>query len=58
MEIDRMLNRKHHKITSRNHAFQHLDVVKRNRSKRTNYGEMVVEGVLPINLCVSNRIPV
>ncbi len=49
-------DRKIHKISSRNNAYQHLEVVKRNRSKRTKFGEMVVEGVMPINLCISNGI--
>ncbi len=51
-----MKNRKLNHISSRNNAYQHLEVVKRNRSKRTKFGEMVVEGVMPIKLCVSNRI--
>ena len=51
-----MKSRKRHHISSRNNAYQHLEVVKHNRTKRTKFGEMVVEGVLPIDLCVSNGI--
>ena len=51
-------NRKPHHISSRNNAYQHLEVVKRNRSKRTKFGEMVVEGVIPIKLCASNDISI
>ncbi len=31
-------------------------MIKSNRSKRTKYGEVAVEGVLPINLCVKNNL--
>jgi tRNA G18 (ribose-2'-O)-methylase SpoU len=43
-------------ISSRNNIYQHLEVVKRNRAKRTKFGEVAVEGVLPINMCISNHI--
>ena len=45
-------------ITTRNATFQHVEVVKRNRAKRTSSGHMVIEGVVPINLCVRNRVEV
>lgn len=49
-------NRKLNTISSRNNTYQHLEVIKRNRSKRTKFGEIAVEGVLPINLCVASHI--
>ena len=52
------MKRKLHHVSSRNNAYQHLEVIKRNRAKRTRFGEVAVEGVLPINLCISNQIPV
>ena len=37
------------KIFSRNNDFQHAEVLIRNRQKRTSFGEILVEGVIPIN---------
>ena len=51
-----ILNRKLNRVSTRNNAYQHLEVVKRNRAKRTKFGEIVVQGVQPINLCVSSGI--
>ena len=35
-------------IRSRNAAFQHVETLRRNRTKRTHHGEFVVEGVKAI----------
>jgi tRNA G18 (ribose-2'-O)-methylase SpoU len=40
---------RHFKLRSRNNQFQHLQVLKNNREKRTRYKEFVVEGVRSIN---------
>lgn len=56
MNSQRTIRRKPKYISSRNNAYQHLQVIKSNRSKRTKYGEVVVEGVLPINLCMKNNL--
>lgn len=39
-------------------AFQHIEVLKRNRNKRHQYGQFFVEGVRPIQRLVDNRWPV
>ena len=36
-------------VRSRNAAFQHVETLRRNRTKRTHHGEFVVEGVKPIS---------
>lgn len=49
--------RRYHKmtrITVRNNIFQHIQVLKTNRTKRNRYGEFVVEGVRNINEAVKN----
>jgi len=49
--------RRYHKmtrITVRNNLFQHIQVLKTNRTKRNRYGEFVVEGVRNINEAVKN----
>ena len=51
-----MINRTVKYISKRNSAFQRLEVIARNRAKRTRYGEIFVEGVIPINLCVESRL--
>ena len=43
------------KIRSRNNVYQHIEVLKRNREKRTKYKEFFVEGVKSINRLVSNK---
>jgi TrmH family RNA methyltransferase len=43
------------KISSRNAAFQIFAALKRNRNKRKQYGKIIVEGVIPINLCVESE---
>lgn len=42
------------RITVRNNVFQHIQVLKTNRTKRNRYGEFVVEGVRNINEAVKN----
>ena len=42
------------RITVRNNIFQHIQVLKTNRTKRNRYGEFVVEGVRNINEAVNN----
>ncbi|MFA6073180.1 MAG: TrmH family RNA methyltransferase [Candidatus Woesearchaeota archaeon] len=42
-------------IYSENNDFQHLEVLKRNREKRTKFGEFFVEGVKPIELLIKNN---
>lgn len=42
------------RITVRNNIFQHIQVLKTNRTKRNRYGEFVVEGVRNINEAVKN----
>ena len=39
-------------VRSENNHFQHLDVLKRNRTKRQRYGEFFVEGVTPLNRAI------
>ena len=41
------------RISKRNAAFQYAETLKRNRHKRTKAGEIFVEGVSPIDLCVA-----
>ncbi len=43
------------KIYSENNDFQHLEVLKKNRLKRTQFGEFFVEGVKPIELLIKNH---
>lgn len=45
-------------ISTRNSAFQHLEVIRRNRSKRTKFREVLIEGVLPINLAIESNIDI
>jgi tRNA G18 (ribose-2'-O)-methylase SpoU len=42
------------KVHSENNHFQHLDVLKRNRTKRQRYGEFLVEGVTPLNRAIEH----
>ncbi len=42
------------RITVRNNIFQHIQVLKMNRTKRNRYGEFVVEGVRNINEAIKN----
>ena len=42
------------RITVRNNIFQHIQVLKTNRTKRNRYGEFVVEGVRNINEAIKN----
>jgi len=42
-------------IYSENNDFQHLEVLKNNRTKRTQFGEFFVEGVKPIELLIKNK---
>jgi len=42
------------RITVRNNIFQHIQVLKSNRTKRNRYGEFVVEGVRNINEAIKN----
>ena len=42
------------RIYSKDNNFQRADVLKRNREKRTRYGEFLVEGVRSINGAVKN----
>jgi len=42
-------------IYSENNDFQHLEVLKRNRLKRTQCSEFIVEGVKPIELLIQNK---
>ena len=41
-------------IYSENNDFQHIEVLKRNRSKRQQFDEFFVEGVKPIELLIKN----
>ena len=41
-------------VSTANTAFQRIDVLRRNRTKRHRYGEFVVEGVRAINAAVAN----
>ena len=41
------------RITVRNNIFQHIQVLKSNRTKRNRYGEFVVEGVRNINEAIT-----
>src|SRR5437588_1261892 len=41
-----------------NNTFQHLEVLKRNRTRRRQHGEFFIEGVRPIDRLVENRWPV
>lgn len=43
------------RVRTRNNVYQHIEVLKRNREKRTRYREFFVEGVKSINRLVSNR---
>ena len=52
------MNTKRQKITTRNAAFQIFAALKRNRSKRKHHGKIIVEGVIPINLCVRSGIAI
>jgi tRNA G18 (ribose-2'-O)-methylase SpoU len=40
------------KIYTENNDFQHIEVIKRNREKRTKFGEFFVEGVKAINYAI------
>ena len=42
-------------VSTANLAFQHVDVLRRNRTKRHRYGEFVVEGVRAINGAIVGR---
>lgn len=42
-------------IYTENNDFQHLEVLKRNRTKRTQFEEFIVEGVKPIELLIKNN---
>jgi TrmH family RNA methyltransferase len=42
-------------LYSENNDFQHLEVLKRNRTKRTQFKEFIVEGVKPIELLVQYK---
>lgn len=42
------------RVRSANNAFQHAEVLKRNRSKRHRFREFFVEGVTPINQALSH----
>lgn len=42
-------------LYSENNDFQHLEVLKRNRLKRTQFKEFFVEGVKPIELLIKNN---
>jgi tRNA G18 (ribose-2'-O)-methylase SpoU len=43
------------KVRTRNNVYQHIEVLKRNREKRTRYKRFFVEGVKSINRLVSNK---
>ncbi len=57
-DIRKLNNRRIRRVSSWNAALQHLEVVRRNRKKRTKFKEIAIEGVIPINLCLANHIPV
>ena len=42
------------RVRSANNAFQHAEVLKRNRSKRHRFGEFFVEGVKAINQALAH----
>jgi len=44
-------------VRSENNAFQHVEVLKRNRTKRQTYGECFVEGVLPLTRALEHGWP-
>jgi TrmH family RNA methyltransferase len=46
------------KISTKNAAFQIFSALKHNRSKRKQYKQIIVEGIIPINLCIRSRIPI
>lgn len=43
------------KVFSENNDFQRIEVIKRNREKRTKYNEFFVEGVKSINYAIENK---
>ncbi len=43
------------KILTENNYYQHFEVLKNNRTKRSGYGEFFVEGVRNINTAISNQ---
>lgn len=43
------------RVSTENNAFQHLDVIKRNRKKRRQYQEIFVEGVASINALIETN---
>lgn len=46
------------KISTRNAAFQIFTALKRNRNKRKQHGKIIVEGVIPIDLCIQGQVPI
>jgi TrmH family RNA methyltransferase len=44
-------------VHSEDNHFQHVEVLKRNRTKRHQYGEFFVEGVIPLNQALAHRWP-
>ena len=58
MEDYQSNSRKFKRVSTRNTVFQHLEVLKNNRSKRTKFKEVLVEGVTPINRCIDHHIPI
>jgi TrmH family RNA methyltransferase len=45
-------------IRSADNDFQHVEVLKRNRTKRHQYGEFFVEGVIPLTQAVAHDWPI
>ncbi len=43
------------RVWSKNNVYQHIEVLKRNREKRSKYREFFVEGVNPISRLVENK---
>jgi len=46
------------KISTQNAAFQIFSALKHNRSKRKQHGKIIVEGVIPIDLCIQSHVPI
>jgi tRNA G18 (ribose-2'-O)-methylase SpoU len=46
------------KITTRNAAFQIFAALKKDRGKRKQRARIIVEGVIPVTLCVQQHVPV
>lgn len=46
------------RIANKNNIYQHMEVIKRNRKKRSHHGEFFIEGVKPINFAIKYGIEI